>query len=129
MNLRLLINLTAIVAIAFGVGYVLVPAALWSPLGVHLDASGVLVARLFGAANVGIGLVVWFTRTAGPAAERGIGYGIAGWAALEGLVIVLSVLSGAMNALGWGLVLFDVVLVLAYGFYLVGRAPTVATAT
>jgi hypothetical protein len=118
MKLRNLITVTAVLAAVFGLGFLVLPGALWSVYGVRLDGSGELQARLLGVANLGIGLMLWFSRQAGPAAERGLGLGVLCWVVIEGVLLAAAVLMGIVGPLGWGLVAFDAVLAIAYAYFL-----------
>lgn len=62
MTLRNFLTVASIVAIAFGLGFVLVTLPLISLYNVTLNAGGVFVGQLFGAALIGFGVLNWFAR-------------------------------------------------------------------
>src|SRR5256885_15909801 len=54
--------LHAILALAFGIGFVLAPASVLALYGVATDPAGTFMARLWGAAAIQIGLAAWLAR-------------------------------------------------------------------
>src|SRR5712691_9407723 len=117
--LNILLIITVILALVFGLGFVLVPTTLWALYGVKLNTAGVYLSQLFGTANIGIGLVIFFVRGAGaPGIGRRLAMGILGWVIVEGIVVLLGQLAGVMNVLGWLFVGLDLVLAVAYAFFL-----------
>lgn len=122
--LNVLLNITIVLAIVFGLGFVLVPTTLWTLYGIKLDTAGVYLAQLFGTANIGIGLVIFFVRGASaPDIGRRLAMGILGWTIIEGVVVLLGQLQGVTNFMGWSFVGLDLVLAVAYAYFLlVGSA-------
>src|SRR5690349_13708920 len=110
MKFLLLLTLTAVIAIAFGSGFILVPQVIWPIYGVSLDSTSLYLAQLFGTGNVAIGLIIAFTRNTGPAAEHGLATGILLWCLIEGAVLLLGQLSNVTNGLGWMFITFDALL-------------------
>ena len=62
--LNVLLIVTVVPAIVFGFGFVLVPSLLWALYGVKLNTAGMYLAQLFGTANIGISLIIFFVRGA-----------------------------------------------------------------
>src|SRR5437763_9578750 len=54
--------LHAILALAFGIGFVLAPASMLALYGVATDPAGTFMARLWGAAAIQVGLAAWLAR-------------------------------------------------------------------
>ena len=120
---------TAAIAVTFGLGFVLVPTTLWALYGVKLNTAGVYLAQLFGTANIGIGLVVFFARGASaPDIGRRLAMGILGWSVIEGIVLLLGQLAGVTNILGWMFVGFDAVLAVVYAYLLLAMPGAVRQA-
>ena len=122
--LNVVLIITAAIAIVFGVGFVLAPTTLWALYGVKLNTEGIYLARLFGTANIGIGLMILSVRGASaPDIGRRLAPGILGWIIVEGIVVMLGQLQGVMNVLGWLFVGLDLVLAVVYAcFLLAGSA-------
>jgi hypothetical protein len=73
MRLNVLLLIAGLVALLFGLGFLLVPGPLLAGYGVTADPAAILMARFFGAALVQLGLVLYLTRdVADPAGQRGI---------------------------------------------------------
>ena len=51
-----------LIALLFGLGFLLVPISVLSPYAVTTDASGLLLARFFGASVVELGLLLILVR-------------------------------------------------------------------
>lgn len=130
-TLNVVLIITAVIAIVFSAGFVLVPTTLWALYGVKLNTDGVYLAQLFGTANVGIGLVILSVRGASaPDTGRRLALGILGWVIVEGIVVLLGQLQGVTNVLGWLFVGLDLVLAVVYAYFLLaGSAATRRTAS
>lgn len=116
MKLSALLAVAGVVAIVFGLAFVLVPGQLMSYYGLNVgDATLFYIARLFGAALVGIGLMNWSARSSEASGARSaivmgnmVGDGI-------GTVIaVMAQLGGVTNALGWSTVAIYALLTLGF---------------
>jgi hypothetical protein len=116
VKLKRFLALAAIITLINGVSYTLVPAALLPNYGLQPSPAAVLGFRLFGAALLTFGLILWFLRESRE------------WVAIRGLLIGASVgnivglivsaraaLAGVMNGAGW-------LFVLTYGLLLLGYA-------
>jgi hypothetical protein len=58
------ILIAAIISILFGLGFLLVPATVMSLYGSKLDTLGTFIARYFGAALFGVGVIFFASRNA-----------------------------------------------------------------
>jgi len=95
----------AVIAVLFGIGLVVVPAALLALYGAADSPTATFLARVLGAAVLGHGAIQWLARDVAETA--------AGWAITRGnlafdvvaaIAAALAVLSSAINLLGWGIV-------------------------
>jgi hypothetical protein len=129
--LNTVLIITAAIAIVFGLGFVLVPSTLWALYGVKLNTAGMYLAQLFGTANIGIGLVIVSVRGASaPDIGRRLAMGILGWVIVEGIIVLLGQLQGITNVLGWLFVALDLILAVAYAYFLLtGSASARRTAS
>ena len=112
--------LHAILALAFGIGFVLAPASMLALYGVATDPAGTFMARLWGAAAIQVGLAAWLARKdMDTPARRAVQLGNAGGLAVGFLIALLSQLGGLLNALGWSTVLLFLLLCIGYGYFYV----------
>ncbi|HEY6202380.1 MAG TPA: hypothetical protein VI056_05000 [Candidatus Limnocylindria bacterium] len=116
MKLSALLAIAAIVAVAFGVGFVVVSGPLLALYGVTLDKAGTLIAQLFGAALIGLGVINWSARSA-PDEGRFVVLGNLVGDAAGFVVALLGQLAGVANALGWSTVALYLVLGLAFAYF------------
>jgi hypothetical protein len=125
MRLSTLLLIGALLALAFGIGFLLAPAAVLALYGVPAEPPVVLMARFFGAALLQLGLVFYLIRdVSDPATRRGVVLG-SFLGSLAGLVVALTAqFWGLMNSFGWSAVAIYGFLLLGYGSFVFGRPPT-----
>ena len=121
MNYRMMFALNSIVAFLFGLGFLFFPARALGLFGTETFVSTVLIARLFGTAMLGLGLVLWFAKDITDAKmQQGIGLALL-VAALSGLIVTLLGTFAARAVIrtnGWAVVLIYLVFGLGYGYLL-----------
>jgi len=117
MKLGNFLVVKAAISLAFGIAFALVPAAVMSLYGVTLDLGGALMARFFGACLIGIGLICWLDRNAGPQVLQGITLALCIGDTVGFIVALLGQLSGLTNALGWVNVVIWLLLALGLGYF------------
>ena len=118
MKLSTVFTLNAIVAALFGLGFVLIPGTLTSLYGVTLNAGGIYVARLFGAAVLGFAALSWFARnTQESAARQAVVLGLFVQWAVGFVCALVGQLAGAVNALGWSTVVLYLLFALGYAYF------------
>ena len=110
--------LHAILALVFGVAFVLAPASVLALYGVTTDPTGTFMARLWGAAAIQVGLAAWLARkdTDTPA-RRAVQLGNAAGLAVGFVIALLGQLAGLFNALGWSTVILFLLLCAGYGYF------------
>ncbi len=102
MKLKILFIINAIVAIVFGVAFVLIPAKVYSMYAIESGAGLDYMGQLFGAALIGYGLIAWLARKAADSDSRraiilaffisnGVGFVIA----------LIGQLNEILGSLGW----------------------------
>ncbi len=122
MKLSQLMVLNALVALAFGAAFVLMPARLLACYGISLTLGGILIARLFGAALLGFGTLTWLARNAAESdALRAIVLALFLGDAVGFIVALQGQLSGTVNALGWSTVALYLLFTLGYGYFQYAR--------
>ncbi len=117
MNVRTFLTIAAIIALLFGIGFVLIPIPLASLFGVALNPVSVYLAQLDGASLVALGIINWFYRDATNLHGLLLGQFVAN--AIGFLVTLFGQLSGAIgiNALGWLIVVIYLFLAIGHGYY------------
>jgi hypothetical protein len=118
MKLRNLFILNAVLGLAFGVGFVLIPGVMLDLYGMAQSPSASLAGQLFGVELIAVGLLCWFVRdVSDAAAQRALMPGLL-IADVAGLIVVLiGTLSGVMNAVGWSGVAIYAVLSAGYAYF------------
>jgi hypothetical protein len=117
MKISSFLMLKAIISLAFGISFAVIPAVVWPIYGVTLDPSGIMITRFLGACLLGIGLICWVTRNADFSTLKGIILSLC-IADTIGFIIALSAqLSGIVNTLGWINVAIWLLLALGLGYF------------
>jgi hypothetical protein len=117
MKISSFLMVKAIISLAFGIGFVVIPTAVWSIYGVTLDPVGILMTRFMAACLLGIGFICWITRNADFNTLKGITLSLC-IADTIGFIVALSgQLSGIMNTLGWIIVAIWFLLALGLGYF------------
>jgi uncharacterized membrane protein YfcA len=124
MPLRTLFLIAGLIALVFGLGFLLMPRPVLAMYGIPPDPTVVLMTRFFGAALVQIGLVLYLIRDVGdPRTQRGVVIG-SFIGSVAGLVVALTgQFWGLVNQLGWSTVAIYGLLTLGYGSHIFGRPP------
>jgi hypothetical protein len=122
MPLRTLLLIAGLIALLFGIGFLLTPRSVLALYGVAGDPTVVLMARFFGAALVQLGLVLYLIRdVADPRTQRGVVLG-SFMGSLAGFVVALTgQFWGLVNSFGWSTVAIYGLLLLGYGSFVFGR--------
>ena len=121
MPLRTLLLIAGVIALVFGLGFLLMPKALLGLYGVSADPVIVLMSRLFGAALLQLGLVLYLIRDVGDLrTKRGVVIG-SFIGSVAGLVVTLTgQFWGLVNQFGWSSVAIYALLTLGYGSFMFG---------
>lgn len=111
----------AVLALVFGLAFLLIPARLLDLYGIGTDEVGLYLARYVGSTYIGIGLIAWLARNApeGPAL-RAVITGSFVLSAIGLVIAVFDALSGLGNALTWLTVAVYVFLAVGFGYLLFG---------
>ena len=118
VKLKILLVLTALFGIVFGLAYLLFPKYLLDFFGVVQTDAVIMTSRFFGGSILGYGVLAWSARNAaGSQTRRAIKLALF-IAFLIGLVLsILGVTSGFFNTLGWIPVAFFAFLSVAFGYF------------
>lgn len=125
MPLRTLLLIAGVIALVFGLGFLLAPRPMLGLYGVQSDPAVVLLARFFGAALVQTGLVLYLIRDVPDLrTQRGVVIG-SFLGSLAGFVVALTAqFWGLVNSFGWSTVAIYGLLLLGYGSFVFGRPQT-----
>jgi len=124
MTFRTVLIAKAGVCLVFGALLLLAPAALLGLLGAKLVAAGTFTAREYGAALIGTLLLTWFAKgVKAPDARGAILLDLLVYDAIGVVVTLQVVVSGVLNALGWGIVAVYVFFTAASGYLLLRERP------
>jgi hypothetical protein len=107
----------AVLALVFGLAFVLVPAQTLALYDVTLNDAGLFIARLLGAAFLMFAVLAWLVRNAAPSAERQaitLAFFVSNTVAF--VASLLAQLAGVANALGWTTVAIYLILALGFGY-------------
>jgi hypothetical protein len=118
MKLSTLMIINAVIALVFGIAFVLAPGQAMQLYGVTAEAPLELVAQLLGAAFISFGVLTWSARNIAESEVRraiilalfigdGIGF----------LVSFIRQIGGVVNALGWSTVAIYLLLALGWGYF------------
>jgi hypothetical protein len=102
VSARLFLTIDAVVAVLFGLAFVLMPTASLAVYGTPPDPHTALAAQFFGAALIGLGVVFWFARDFGDwDAVRGVLIASAIGDIFGGGVNLLGTFQGLLNGMAW----------------------------
>lgn len=119
MKIRTWMSVKAWVSLITGVGFLLTPAAALVLLGTETDATGLALARFFGATIFLVGLILWLTRSVHEAHFlRMLASAVFVGDALAVIVAVRETLAGTINGFGWVIAALYLAFCLAFGYSL-----------
>ena len=116
--MKTLMVINTIVALIFGIAFVLVPETVVSLYGVIASPQLLYMGQLFGGALIGFGVLTWLARSMAVADARKaiipalfIGHGVGFVVALIGQI------RWVVNAIGWSTVAIYLLLALGFGSF------------
>ena len=118
MRLSILLILNAVIALVFGIGFVLVPGTMGTLYGMTPGPEVNLAGQFFGVELIAVGLLCWLARNVSDsAAQRAmiLAFLIADVIGL--IVSIMGTLSGVFNAVGWSAVVIYLVLSLGFAYF------------
>jgi hypothetical protein len=90
--------------------------------GVTAEPVGLIMTRLGGALEIGLGVILWFARNSGSnEARRAVVIGGFVTYGLLFIIMLLSQLSGVLNVYGWLNVALYLLLTLGFVYFLFGK--------
>lgn len=126
MTIKTFFAIIAVLALVHGVGFLFVPEQVAASYGMATSASTLLMARLFGAALIGLATIFWFARDGSLEFIRGVFIAtiIGNTAGL--IVVALGTMAGTLNAMGWLAALIYLFGAAGSGYFLVARPSQLA---
>jgi hypothetical protein len=120
MNTLFLISL--VIEFFFSMGFVLMPSTLAGFFGENLTGFGVIIARLFGSALLGLVVLMWFGRSSNnPDTKRAVLASMFTYYVISSVFAVSAQFSGTVSPVGWGTVVLRLSLMIAFGIFLLRR--------
>ncbi|MGB2897368.1 MAG: hypothetical protein WBB65_14545 [Anaerolineales bacterium] len=102
MKLSHVFSFNALVALVYAIGFVIGPNTVMGLHGLPEGETQALMARYFGVALIGLGLIAWFVKdVAHPPLKDGITISLFLSSVIGFVLSIQATLSGQMNALGW----------------------------
>jgi hypothetical protein len=102
VNAKTLLTISAVIAVLFGLAFVLAPTAAGSVYGIPPEAHTALALQFFGSVLIGIAVVNWFAKDfADWEAVRGVMIANVIGNAIGGGVNLLGTFQGLINGMGW----------------------------
>jgi hypothetical protein len=118
MKLSALMIVNAIVAVVFGLGFVLAPGQVTSFYSPEVGITLEYVAQLFGAALLGFAVLTWVARNAPDSeARRAILLALFVGDGVGFVIALIAQLGGVVNTLGWSTVAIYLVLAIGFGYF------------
>jgi len=112
-------QICAVVYGLVGIGLLAIPTEFLSPFAVGLNAGGVWITRIAGAALIGFAVTFWLGRNAGPSPlRRGLLAGNLSYHVLDLLTKGAAMASSVLNAFGAIFVILHLLLGLGFGYFL-----------
>lgn len=118
MKLSVLFIITAIIAILFGVVFVIIPGPVYSVYGIESNMMLNYMGQLFGAALIAIGLISWRSRNAADSdARKAIIFSFFIANTIGFVVALIAQLNEVVNAVGWTTVAIYFLLALGFAIF------------
>ncbi len=120
MNLKNLFLINSILALMFGLGFLIVPGDVLKQYGILLmPKAGIIgIARLYGAALIGFAILSWFAKDLKPGdGRRAIASAIFIMDAISVIISLMNRLNGVTNNLGWANVAIFGLLAAGFGYF------------
>jgi hypothetical protein len=127
MTIKTFFTILAVLALVHGIGFVLVPEQVAASYGMAASPTLVLMARLFGAALLALGLIFWFARENSSESVRGLLIATAIGDIIGLIVVVMGTMAGTLNSMGWVAGLIYLFGSAGCGYFLMARSPQLSS--
>ena len=117
MNYRIMFFINALVAVVFGVGFLIFPSMVLNQFDVDDYASTRMVAQFFGTAMLALGLLLWFAKDVTEAGmQKGMSIALLVGAIGGSIVTFLGMTSRVMRSNGWLVLVIYLLFGLGYAY-------------
>jgi hypothetical protein len=107
-----------IVEAIFGIGFLLFPSLMMDPMGVTLDETSTAFARMFGSLLISIPVLMFFARkSTNSDFRKGVIYCVCAYLFVSTIILVITLVQGLMNSLGWSMVALHLAFLIWFGYY------------
>ena len=127
MAVKTFFTIIAVLALVHGVGFVLIPEQVAASYGMASSAATLLMARLFGAALVGLALIFWFARDGSSESVRAVFIATIVGNTAGLIVVAMGTIAGTLNAMGWVAALIYLFGAAGSGYFLMARPAQLAS--
>ena len=127
MAVKTFFTIIAVLALVHGVGFVLIPEQVAASYGMASSAATLLMARLFGAALVGLALIFWFARDGSSESVRAVFIATIVGNTAGLIVVAMGTIAGTLNAMGWAAALIYLFGAAGSGYFLMARPAQLAS--
>ena len=118
-SMNTLFIVALVVEALFGMGFLIAPGAMLGPFGVTFNDIATTFARLLGSALISFSILLWFARISDtPEFKKAVVYSLSTYYLVSSVLLVMALLTGQMNAMGWVVVGIKVVLLVWFGYFL-----------
>jgi hypothetical protein len=121
--MKTLFNINIVVALLFGLGFILIPATVLDVYDVTLSDQGITVARLFGSAILAYPVLLWYAgRSDDPKYMKGASRALFTYWLLGTIFLIIAQLDNQLNALfGWLTIGLHIIMLVWYGIYIFSK--------
>lgn len=127
MTIKTFFTIISVLALVHGAGFVLVPEQVAASYGMATSASTVLMARLFGAALLGLGLIFWLARDGSSESARGVFIATIVGNTVGLIVVVMGTIAGTLNSMGWVAAVIYLFGATGSVYFMMQRSPQVSS--
>ena len=128
MKLKTLMTINSVVALIFGIAFVLIP---WQVFKIYGPGSSEILnymGQLLGAAFIGFGLISWRTRNAEQSdALKAIVFSFFIAHAIGFIIALIGQLNNVVNTFGWSTVAIYFLLALGFGYFQFSKSSSSET--
>jgi uncharacterized membrane protein YfcA len=119
MTVKLYLTITSVLAVLYGLGFVLIPGSMVALYGGPMEPHVTLNVQFFGSALLALGVISWFAKDFRDwDAMRGFLIGIVFSNVVGGLLSIWATITGVLNGFGWSSVIVYVLLLLGALYFL-----------
>jgi hypothetical protein len=127
MTIKTFFTIIAVLALVHGIGFVLVPEQVAASYGMATSAPTVLMARLFGAALLGLGLIFWSARDGSSESLRAVFIATVVGNTVGLIVVVMGTTAGTLNSMGWLAALIYLFGAAGSAYFVMARSPQLSS--